>query len=512
MTFDQFPLAGYDLARTHDYAQPDKPSALSRTFTGNSITSDGYSNHSFYVEVLSSDTSARSWVDGIKCADIRFDANTVATEVPARSVGDAAKACRIVYQNAVYLFLYTGTRNVGIIVQANVILSVPHPADAEALEALAQLAERQIAIIDQVAPPGAAMSVTSGTPKFQFTAPATLPAADAGKPYLPNGQPFSFCDPPTVGFTTQCPPPGSSARNPSGGSPPYHFQYGTMGGFPPFGMALGKDGQLTGTPNAATAGKTYRFTVCAVDLKADFVCREVSLTVTGAAQPPPVVQPPPAPVQPTSKYNYYSGTVSMNLQYRSVDGSRLKTTSLSVNATFSNFKVQVAGPSTYFTQDTLKSSGTYQYTCKDDVSGNVASTTAQGTIGSVNPAIISLRGEPKGDTLPVSINTRYSMKETGADRKLHTGAGWSRYNDCDYQVGAADIQAGTAFFDLSSDPRTRTAMWNTTTRFSPADGGYLFTHQPKISGDTINFTGQIADPKFTYDYSGTLSLKLDRTE
>ncbi|MDO8532933.1 MAG: CARDB domain-containing protein, partial [Dehalococcoidia bacterium] len=217
-------------------------------------------------------------------------------------------------------------------------------------------------------------------------------------------------------------------------------------------------------------------------------------------------------VTATPKYNYYSGAVLMNLQYRSVDGSRSKTASVSVNATFSNFKVQVAGPSTYFTQDALKSSGTYQYTCKDDVSGNVATTTAQGTIGSVNPTIISLREAPKGDTLPVSINTRYSMKETGADRKLHTGAGWSRYNDCDYQVGEADRQAGSAFGDLSSPQLTRTGMWNTSTRFSPADGGYLFTHQPKISGDTINFTGQIADPKFTYDYSGTLSLKLDRTE
>ncbi|MBI4219649.1 MAG: hypothetical protein HY682_05845 [Chloroflexi bacterium] len=128
---------------------------------------------------------------------------------------------------------------------------------------------------------------------LQFIATTTAPQAEAGRPYQPNGQPFSFCDPPTTGPTTQCPPPGTTARNPSGGSPPYHFQLGTAGGFPPIGLSLGKDGQLTGTPDLATGGKTYRFTVCAVDLKADSVCREVSIAVAGGATPAPIPAPKP---------------------------------------------------------------------------------------------------------------------------------------------------------------------------------------------------------------------------
>ncbi|MEK7215364.1 MAG: hypothetical protein AAB289_07215, partial [Chloroflexota bacterium] len=137
-----------------------------------------------------------------------------------------------------------------------------------------------------------------------------------------------------------CPPPGSSQRNPTGGSPPYHFQYGTMGGFPPFGVALGKDGQLTGTPHPATGGKAYRFTVCAVDLKGDFVCREVSLTVTGAAQPPPVVQPPPAPApQPAP-----ADTTPLSVSITSTSCPVVRDSSTSVNVV--KFEPTVSGRAT----------------------------------------------------------------------------------------------------------------------------------------------------------------------
>ncbi|MDP3062611.1 MAG: hypothetical protein Q8O40_05300, partial [Chloroflexota bacterium] len=220
------------------------------------------------------------------------------TEISAPSVGDAVKGCVYEREGGIRTFnLFTATRNVGLTIQA--ATNNPGIANAAVVEVMASLANLQIAVINQAMPAGPVMTVATGTPKFQFTALATLPAADPGKPYQPNGQPFSFCDPPTIGFTTQCPPPGSTERNPSGGSPPYHFQYGTLGGFPPFGLSLGKDGQLTGTPHPSTVGKTYRFTVCAIDLKADFVCREVSITVTGTAPTPTPPSPTPTP-RPTA--------------------------------------------------------------------------------------------------------------------------------------------------------------------------------------------------------------------
>jgi len=216
------------------------------------------------------------------------------TELSSPPVGDAAKACVYERADGIRTFnLYTGTRNVRLIIQA--ATSRPEISNATVMESMAALAYLQIEFLNQTAPAGPAMSVSTSTSRFQFTAPGTLPAAEAGKPYLPNGQAFSFCDPPTIGFTTQCPPPGTTGRNPSGGSPPYHFQAGTAGGFPPFGMSLGKDGQLTGTPHAATAGSTYRFTVCAIDLTGDFVCREVSISVGGAPTPTPRPSPTPIP-------------------------------------------------------------------------------------------------------------------------------------------------------------------------------------------------------------------------
>ena len=383
MTFNQFPLPGYLATSTRDETlQGEGGSAFVRNFNvETSIKSGGYGSHQLVIAVLSPDKSAKSSDQGQTCADIRFDANTIGSEIPVRSVGDFATACRVADKDFVYLFLYTGTRNVGIMVKTTIVLSVPHPTDAEALETLAQLAEWHLALIDQVAPPGPAMTLTTGTPKFQFTAPPVLTPADAGKPYLPNGQPFSFCDPPTVNFTMPCPPPGSAARNPTGGSPPYHFQYGTMGGFPPFGMALGKDGQLTGTPHPATAGKTYRFTVCAVDLKADFVCREVSISVAGA---PPTPTPTPTPIQtPTPTATTVSSTPlafainSVSCRYlRGTGSDRLFELLVSGTASGSVYaRLVLPTQSGYTSQDWTSSWGNRTSSVVDREAGNPATTT-----------------------------------------------------------------------------------------------------------------------------------------
>lgn len=106
-----------------------------------------------------------------------------------------------------------------------------------------------------------------------FTAPATLPPATVGVPYK-----YSFCVPEPATPTSAC-GPMPPATNPTGGSPPYHFQLGSGVGFPPMGISLGKDGQLTGTP---TAAGTSTFQVCAIDLSANSVCQTVSLTVSAA--------------------------------------------------------------------------------------------------------------------------------------------------------------------------------------------------------------------------------------
>lgn len=295
-----FPFEGYR-------SQP--PQTVGRDILRRQFDSDNASVRGFYwfaIDLYPLEPGENRSVASIPCGGASGER---VTELSAPAVGEAAKACVYEREGGLRRFtFFTLTRNVRINIQA--ATSPTGPANSTVVGLLAGLAYLQVPLIDQISPPGPALTVTTGTPPFQFNAPTALPQAEAGKPYLPNGQPFSFCDPPTTGFTTQCPPPGTNARNPSGGSPPYHFQHGTLGGFPPFGMYLGKDGQLTGTPHSATAGKTYRFTVCAVDLRADFVCREVSLTVSGTtatATPTPLPTPPipPAPQRITP-----SGTIT----------------------------------------------------------------------------------------------------------------------------------------------------------------------------------------------------------
>lgn len=115
---------------------------------------------------------------------------------------------------------------------------------------------------------------------FQFRPLQVLPEAEVGKEYT-----YWFCSPNPVAPAYFC---GINAsRDPVGGHPPYHFQYGTAGGFPPFGLYLQSNGSLTGKPDKATAGKTYKFTVCAVDLDGKSICQPVSLLVKGVPTPTP---------------------------------------------------------------------------------------------------------------------------------------------------------------------------------------------------------------------------------
>jgi hypothetical protein len=121
---------------------------------------------------------------------------------------------------------------------------------------------------------GTAVEAASGSLAFKA---AKLPPANAGVPYGPNGQGFSFCQPAPTQVSDLCPPGiGVTPKSPKGGNPPYHFVLG--GGFPPFGITLDLNGRLHGTPNIADNGPTT-FTVCAVDLSANSVCVPVTINV-----------------------------------------------------------------------------------------------------------------------------------------------------------------------------------------------------------------------------------------
>lgn len=75
-----------------------------------------------------------------------------------------------------------------------------------------------------------------------------------------------------------------------GGLPPYHFQLGTGGGFPPQGVILDASGQISGTPRIA--GR-YTFDACVVDTVGKSDCETFAMVVE-----PPVQEAPPPPQEP----------------------------------------------------------------------------------------------------------------------------------------------------------------------------------------------------------------------
>jgi hypothetical protein len=94
---------------------------------------------------------------------------------------------------------------------------------------------------------------------------------------------WSFCKPDLPITNNNASLCQAGATDPSGGQPPYHFQFDTAGGFQPFGLSLGLNGILQGTP---TAAGVRRFAVCAVDLAGHNVCPVVTVNVLPAACTP----------------------------------------------------------------------------------------------------------------------------------------------------------------------------------------------------------------------------------
>jgi len=107
---------------------------------------------------------------------------------------------------------------------------------------------------------------TPSSPQLQFSVPAQL-TATRGVPFT-----YSFCRPPLTTNGELC----QQGTTPTGGQPPYHFQYDTAAASAPPGLNLSLNGILSGTPSAA--GQSF-FRVCAVDLAGANVCLPVTMTV-----------------------------------------------------------------------------------------------------------------------------------------------------------------------------------------------------------------------------------------
>jgi len=408
------------------------------------------------------------------------------TELMARSVGEAVKACKHDMGYQIIFELFTSTRNVSISWAAGVDTDTAYPSDAEVLETLALLAERQIAIIDQKSPPNGAMTVTTGTPPFQFSAPAALPSADDSKPYMPNGQPYSFCDPPTTGPTISCPPPGSTAMNPSGGSPPYHFQYGTLGGFPPFGLSLGKDGQLTGTPNAATTGKTYSFVVCAIDLKADYVCRNVSIAV-GQQAPPATLA-----LSPTSAAA--GATVAISGQNFTA-GSTLKTLTIGTTSVLPAASVTMQANGTFTVNVTVPAqlaASTYAVTATDNA-GKIATTQLSVTVPQI---VVTL--SVKSITCSV-ISTRTQGSET------YYTFDTAIIGDASGPVGTiVKLRSGTS---SESGQWTGSGGWSVTNTGNSGIDFQRGTGQPENTSWTVHLVRELSRSFVSYFGFGSITVE-----
>lgn len=250
------------------------------------------------VFVFPPDVDATMWIADQTCRSVTFaNAPTTSRDVVAPVIGDGAKACAFGFADGGRVYQYvTGTRNAGF------ALDVAPARDAVG-ERLTALGRRQIAFayaalaaVSAAAPaataapagarpfatapvataPPASPAVTAppAGPVVIFEPPALLPPAVAGAAYL-----FSFCVPAPASNTSPC-GPFPQTTDPRGGQPPYHFQLDSGSGFPPIGTSVGKDGLLTGTPAPETAGLSYPFRVCAIDLGGNAACRNVSIVVT----------------------------------------------------------------------------------------------------------------------------------------------------------------------------------------------------------------------------------------
>jgi hypothetical protein len=168
---------------------------------------------------------------------------------------------------------------------AAVVSPTPQPATAAVTVTATPIAAART--LTPVTPPPTVATPRPVTARPQTGAPPTAPHAPVATPQL---TPLPTL--PGVGRITFTPPALPSAvagREYEGpylsdfardGSPPYNFRLDTLGGFPPQGIVLSPSGVLSGVPAAATAGRSYTFVICAVDLAGNAACSSVSLVVS----------------------------------------------------------------------------------------------------------------------------------------------------------------------------------------------------------------------------------------
>jgi hypothetical protein len=298
------PFDGY--AQTQDYSDSREGGpGWYRSFTAQDPTDHYYWIGALVSDLRSTGKDAKVWVDEGTCRYLGTSTVIRTSDLATARIGDAARACLIEVRLAQggtskLVKLYAGSGNWGVVLTANTRLA----GNDAAVRLLALLGQHQLRTIEalqaglprpsrptlEVAaspapattpvglPPTPTLSVVGLPPTpapLRFVA-AQPPSALAGQRYQ-----HSFCSPTPATPTSAC-GPFPQTTNPTGGSPPYHFQLGSGVGFPPIGISLGKDGLLTGTPSAPG---TYRFEVCAVDLSANSVCQTVSMTVTAPSTP-----------------------------------------------------------------------------------------------------------------------------------------------------------------------------------------------------------------------------------
>ena len=133
-----------------------------------------------------------------------------------------------------------------------------------------------------VSPPVAVAQVPSAIPLGErppgdvtFT-PPQIPAASDTTDYS-----YSLClgTAPAMPKNQECGGSFHPSTTVQGGHGPYHFE--TEFGFPPIGIHLDKDGNLTGRIAKGARGSTFR--VCATDLDGAHACQDVTINAGAAA-------------------------------------------------------------------------------------------------------------------------------------------------------------------------------------------------------------------------------------
>lgn len=311
----------------------------------------------------------------------------------------------------------------------------------------------------RVGPPTAAAA--PAPPRFSFSVPATLGDATVGQAYR-----HSFCDPEPASSLLCGGVVAVDLKNPIGGSQPFTFQK-EVGDSLPWGLRLGSNGVLEGTPHAAAlqgapAGRTYGFRVCAVDSTRSYVCRATLLTVLPAAAASPTPTPTPtrtptptptptrtSPVPPTTAApasRSYTGSVSISITYARTD-SDFGTHQVQAMADLP-FDVDFAR-SSQSTRRTETFSASYSVNPKPICGGSASS-------GSYSGASVSYYISGRVDAARDQVT--FSVLITGTRSSPDLGVCWTKPELLLFTSGALDSSGNSFSFTLAGGELTKSGV------------------------------------------------------